>query len=146
MSEAIQLSTRVPQNDDSLGILLAKLLAAQAQRVTGTALTAATRNATTQSAIIDCTGFRSIVVYLRVTAAPGTDTVRITLRGIDPASGTALLLAQSNTVSTVSSIGYSFGPGVGIAVSLPDQIRIEVSHSPSPSGSFEYSVGYCLVP
>lgn len=147
MSEAIQLSTRVPQNDDSLGILLAKLLAAQAQRVTGTALTAATRNATTQSAIIDCTGFRSIVVYLRVTAAPGTtDKVSITLRGIDPASGQAFALAQSGTFSTVTAAVFSFGPGVGIVVSLPDQIRIEVTHSPSPSGSFDYSVGYCLVP
>lgn len=146
MASNITPQYRGPRTDEGPTALLAKLLAAQAQRVTGTALTAATRNATTQSAIIDCTGFQSIVVYLRVTAAPGTDTVRITLRGIDPASGTALLLAQSNTVSTVSSIGYSFGPSVGIAVALPDQIRIEVTHSPSPSGSFDYSVGYCLVP
>ena len=137
---------RGPRTDDGPTALLAKLLAVQGQRVTGTALAAATRNATTQSAIIDCTGFRAIVVYLRVTAAPGTDTIRITLRGIDPASGQALFLVQGGAVSTVTAAVSSFGPGAGIAVALPDQIRIEVTHSPSPSGSFDYSVGYCLVP
>lgn len=141
------ITSRLPQQGDPVEVLLARLLASTAQRVTGTALTAATRNATTQSAIIDCTGFRSIVVYLRVTAAPGTtDKVSVTLRGIDPASGQAFALAQSGTFSTVTAAVFSFGPGVGIAVSLPDQIRIEVTHSPSPSGSFDYSVGYCLVP
>lgn len=147
MASNITPQYRGPRTDDGPTALLAKLLAAQAQRVTGTALAAATRNSTTQSAIIDCTGFRSIVVYLRVTAAPGTtDKVSITLRGIDPASGQAFALAQSGTFSTVTAAALSFGPGVGIAVSLPDQIRIEVTHSPSPSGSFDYSVGYCLVP
>lgn len=140
------ITSRLPQQGDPVEVLLARLLASTAQRVTGTALTVATRNATTQSSFIDCTGFKSIVVYFRVTAVPGTDTVRITLRGNDPASGSALVIASSPIVSTVASNVYSFGPGVGIAVNLPDQIRIEVTHSPSPSGSFDYSVGYCLVP
>ena len=146
MASNITPKYRGPRTDDGPTALLAKLLAAQAQRVTGTALAAATRTSTTQSGIIDCTGFRAIVVYLRVTAAPGTDTVRITLRGIDPASGLALTLAQGVTLSTVASSVFSFGVGAGTAGALPDQIRIEVTHSPSPSGSFDYSVGYCLVP
>lgn len=146
MASNITPQYRGPRTDDGPTALLAKLLAVQGQRVTGTALAAATRNATTQSAIIDCTGFRAIVVYLRVTAAPGTDTVRLTLRGIDPASGAALTLAQGVTLSSATASVSSFGSGAGIALALPDQIRIEVTHSPSPSGSFDYSVGYCLVP
>ena len=146
MASNITPRYRGPRTDDGPNALQAKLLAAQAQRVTGTAFTAATRNATTQSAIIDCTGFQYIVVYLRVTAAPGTDTVRITLRGIDPVSGQPFILSQGPPHTTVTSSVSSFGPGAGIAIALPDQIRIEITHSPSPSGNFDYSVGYCLIP
>jgi hypothetical protein len=109
-------------------------------------LALASRNSTTQSAIIDCTGFRAIIIYFRVTAAPGTDTVRISLRGFDPVSGQSILLAQGPTVAAASESASSFGPGCGTSIALPDQIRITVTHAPSPSGSFEYSVGYCLVP
>lgn len=137
---------RGPQSDDGPTALLAKLLAAQAQRVTGTALALGSRTSTTQSSLIDCTGFRAIVIYFRVTAAPGTDTVRISLRGVDPVSAQTILLAQGPTVAAASEAAYSFGPGCGTAMALPDQIRIMVSHSPSPSGSFDYSVGYCMIP
>lgn len=146
MSEPIILSSRIPQTDDSASVLLAKLLAVQAQRVTGVALAAATRNSTTQSAIIDCTGFRGIIIYLRVTAVPGVETVRVTIRGIDPASGFSAVLIQAAAVSAVSAPTVIAGPGYQSNMALPDQIRIEVTHSPSPSGNFDYSVGYCLVP
>lgn len=141
------ITSRLPQQGDPVEVLLARLLASQSQRVTGTALALATRNATTLSGIIDCTGFRAIVVFFRVTAAPGTDTVRIQLRGIDPTSGlSGFGVALASTVSTPTTAAYSFGPGCTIATALPDQIRIEVTHSPTPSGNFDYSVGYCLIP
>lgn len=146
MSEPTQIITRVPQNDDSVALLLARLLAVQSQRVTGTALAAATRNSTTQSAIIDCTGFRSIIVFFRVTSVPGVDTVRVTIRGIDPVSGVAMALLQAGTVSAVGATTVIAGPGAGSAMALPDQIRIEITHSASPGGNFDYSVGYCLIP
>lgn len=144
MASNITPQYRGPRTDDGPTALLAKLLAAQAQRVTGTALASAVRNATTQSAFIDCTGFRAIIVYLRVVTNAGADTLRIVLRGLDPASGQLLNVAQSSAV-TVTTVA-SFGLGASIPCGLPDQLRIEIQHSPSPSGNFEYTVGYCLVP
>lgn len=146
MSEPTQITTRAPQNDDSVALLLARLLVAQVQRVTGTALALATRNSTTQSSVIDCTGFRGIIVYHRITAAPGADTVRVTIRGIDPVSGQAFGIANGPIQSATGIFATVAGPGFGVPTALPDQIRIEITHSPSPSGNFDYSVGYCLVP
>lgn len=140
------ITSRLPQQGDPVEVLLARLLATQSQRVTGTALAAATRNSTTQSAIIDCTGFRSIIVFFRLTAVPGVDTVRVTIRGIDPVSGLAMVLVQTGTISTVTNTTVIAGPGAGTAMALPDQIRIEITHSASPGGNFDYSVGYCLIP
>jgi hypothetical protein len=140
------ITSRVAQRGDPVNVLLARLLATQSQRVTGTALASATRTSTTQSAIIDCNGFSGIIVYLRITAAPGTDTVRVTIRGIDPASGQATLIGLGPVQSTVSGTSVVAGPGFAVPTGLPDQIRIEVTHTPSPSGSWDYSVGYCLVP
>lgn len=146
MSEPTQITTRIPQNDDSVALLLARLLTVQSQRVTGTALALATRNSTTQSSIIDCTGFRGIIVYHRLASAPGTDTVRLTIRGIDPVSGTAFALASGTAQSVAGIYATTVGPGFGLPSALPDQIRIEITHLPSPSGNFDYSVGYCLIP
>lgn len=146
MSEPIILSSRIPQTDDSASVLLAKLLAVQGQRVTGTALAMGTRNATTQSAIIDCTGFRAIIVYLRVTSAPGTDSIRPAIRGIDPVSAQAFNLANGSAQTMTGNFATVIGPGCGVQSALPDQIRIEITHTPSPGGNFDYSVGYCLVP
>lgn len=140
------ITSRLPQQGDPVEVLLARLLASTAQRVTGTALALATRNATTQSSVIDCTGFRGIIIYHRVTAVPGVDTVRLTIRGIDPVSGQAFATSNGATISAAGNYVTTIGPGFGTPSALPDQIRIEVTHSPSPSGNFDYSVGYCLIP
>ena len=115
---------RGPQSDDGHTALLAKLLAVQGQRVTGTALSLATRTTTTQSATIDCTGFRGIIIYLRVTSAPGTDTVRITVRGLDPVWGGYTMFGQGPGQNAPSATAVSVGPGFTIPTGLPDQIRI----------------------
>lgn len=140
------ITSRVPQQGDPVNVLLARLLATQSQRVTGTALALANRTSTTQSTIIDCTGFRGIILYFRVNAVPGTDTVGIRIRGVDPVSGLALTLLVGPTQSTIGATTVVAGPGFSSPCALPDQIRIEVTHSASPGGTFEYSVGYCLVP
>lgn len=140
------ITSRLPQQGDPVEVLLARLLAITAQRVTGTALALTTRNATTQSSVIDCTGFRGIIIYHRITAVPGVDTVRLTVRGIDPVSGQAFALANGTAQSAAGIYATTVGPGFGVASALPDQIRIEITHSPSPSGNFDYSVGYCLIP
>jgi hypothetical protein len=140
------ITSRVPQQGDPVNVLLARLLATQSQRVTGTALSMATRTTTTQSATIDCTGFRGIIIYFRVTSAPGTDTVRITVRGLDPVWGGYTMFAQGPGQNAPSATAVSIGPGFTIATGLPDQIRIEVTHVPGPGGPFDYSVGYCLIP
>lgn len=137
---------RLPQSDDGVQALLAKLLAVQGQRVTGTALAMGTRNATTQSAIIDSNGFSGIIAYLRIISVPGTDSIRVTLRGIDPVSGQAFYLTNGPSQTGIGIFSTIIGPGFPVAAALPDQIRIEITHSPSPGGNFEYSVGYCLVP
>lgn len=140
------ITSRLPQQGDPVEVLLARLLASTAQRVTGTALSQATRNATTQSAVIDCTGFKGIIVYHRVNGVPGVDTVRVTIRGIDPVSGQAFQIATGSAQSSTGIYAVVAGPGFATPTALPDQIRIEITHSPSPSGNFDYSVGYCLIP
>lgn len=144
MSEPTQITTRVPQNDDSLALLLARLLAVHSQRVTGTALAAATRSSTTQSGLIDCTGFRGIILYFRVTSVPGVDTVTLGIRGVDPASGVTIVLGQRPAVSGAGYYIATFGAGASLLAALPDQIRVDVQHS--GAGNFDYSVGYCLIP
>ncbi len=146
MASNITHQYRGPRTDDGPTALLTKLLAVNGQRVTGTALALANRTSTTQSNNIDCTGFRGIVVYLRIAAVPGTDTVRVTIRGVDPVSGFAMILVTGPNYSGIEATTLVAGPGFGSPTALPDQIRIEVTHSPSPSGSFQYSVGYCLIP
>lgn len=138
------ITSRVAQQGDPVEVLLARLLASQSQRVTGTALALATRSSTTLSSLIDCTGFRAIILYFRINAVPGVDTVTLGLRGVDPVSGFAFVMAQRPAISLTGSYIAVFGGSSSLLAVLPDQIRAEVQHS--GSGNFDYSVGYCLIP
>jgi len=157
MSEPIILSSRIPQTDDSVALLLARLLAVQSQRVTGTALASVSRTSNTQSLDIDCTGFQALLVTLSVTAAPGAGGLQIRLRTRDPVSGNLTgFFFGTVTISTVSTNCGIFGPGFGgftsgtspvlggAGIYLPDTVRIEVAHS--TADPYTYSVGYVLIP
>lgn len=151
----LAIPTRRPQDTDTERMLLARLLAAQAVKTTGTALASAARTTTTQSADIDTTGFRGIVVFLNVTAASGTGGLTMRVRGRDPVSlSFANLVSDGSAITAVSIRSLQFGGGGGASSAtsgggllgglLPDTIRIEVSHG--DASSYTYSVGYCLVP
>lgn len=144
MSEPTQIVTRLPQNDDSVALLLARLLAVQSQRVTGTALVLLARTQTTQTGIIDTQGFRYLVLFHRITAVPGVESVTLNLLMIDPVSGVSNNPLNGSPRTVASLFITSVGPGLGVNLPLPDQIRLEVLHS--GTGSFTYSVGYCLIP
>jgi hypothetical protein len=134
---------RVPQSDDGVQALLAKLLSVQSQRVTGTSLASAVRSSTTQSSDIDANGFHRLVAFLIVSVA-GTGTLTLRVRGRNPVNGVQFILRSAPTVSSTANITYTFGPGAELPTVLSDVIRIEISHS--DASDWTYSVGYCLVP
>lgn len=151
----LAITTRRPQDTDTERLLLARLLAAQAVKTTGTALASAARTTTTQSADIDTTGFRGIVVFLNVTAASGTGGLTMRVRGRDPVSTNFVALASvGSAVTAIGITALQFGGGGAVTSAgvtggamgglLPDIIRIEVAHG--DASSYTYSVGYCLVP
>lgn len=151
------ITSRVAQQGDPVEVLLARLLAVQSQRVTGTALASASRTSTTQSLDIDCTGFRGLMVTLSVTAVPGAGSLALRIRARDPVTGQLVgIWIGTTTVTTVTLGAAMFGPGYGGlsggnpgvlgggGIHLPDTIRIEVNHS--TADPYTYSVGYALIP
>lgn len=151
------ITSRVPQQGDPVNVLLARLLVSQCQRVTGTALAAASRTITTQSTNIDVTGFSAIMVVLNVTSVPGAGSISLRVRGVDPATGQLVLLsASSASITSVSISAGMWGRGLGAnngagmpalgccGIALPDIVRLEVSHS--TGDPYTYSVGYVLIP
>lgn len=157
MASNITPQYRGPRTDDGPTALLAKLLAAQAQRVTGTALAAASRTITTQSSNIDVTGFSAIMVVLNVTSVPGAGGIFLRVRGVDPATGQLVLLSASSALITSVSISAGmWGRGLGAnsgagnpalgccGIALPDLVRLEVQHF--TGDPYTYSVSYVLIP
>lgn len=151
------ITSRLPQQGDPVEVLLARLLASTAQRVTGTALAAASRTITTQSSNIDVTGFSAIMVVLNVTSVPGAGGIFLRVRGVDPATGQLVLLSSSSaTITSVSISAGMWGRGLGAnsgatnpalgccGIALPDIVRLEVAHS--TGDPYTYSVSYVLIP
>lgn len=148
---------RVPQSDDGVQALLAKLLAVQGQRVTGVALASLSRTSTTTSTDIDCSGFSRIVAYLDVTSSPGAGTLGFRILGRNPITSVfGVLFAGTPTAMNTGMYVGSWGPGCsGVAVgglgflggggiALPDIVRCQIVHS--TADPYTYSLGYCLVP
>jgi hypothetical protein len=152
----LAINTRRPQDTDTERLLLGRLLAAQAVKTTGTGLASAARTTTTQTADIDTTGFRAIVIFFNVTAASGTGGLTLRLRGKDPVTGFYASLTQDSAARTTTGLwtmnvglGASAPSGASLTGSLtglplPDIIRVEVTHG--DASSYTYSIGYCLVP
>lgn len=149
----VSLPTRIPQNDDSVAMLLAKTLGAPDR---GTLLASATRTATTSSAAINAANAKALIIFLNVTAASGTGGLRPTIDFLDPVSGNwrGLVACFSAAVTATGTTPFAAGPGIGsgqgfainsggwVGVPMSSQLRITVSHL--DASSYTYSLGYEL--
>ena len=154
----IELTTRIPQNDDSLAMLLARLVGVP---VRGTLLASQARTATTSTNAIDGTGFRGIMVFLNVTTASGTGGLTLFFEHQDPVSGLwAVTAVQSAAAITTTGLRpYLAGQGIGLGSNLgaagapvfadrghilTSAFRLRVTHG--DASSYTYSIGYELIP
>ena len=121
--------------------------------IEGTLLASAARTATTYSP--DQTNYndgKGVLVWLNVTAVPGTDTVKLQILAKDPVSGAySVLLDGGTTATAVMKTGLVY-PGVAAAAADINNVagflitrtwRAKVVHS--AGSSFTYSVGYCVL-
>lgn len=150
------ITSRLPQQGDPVEVLLARMLANTAQRVTGTALASLSRTSTTLSTDIDCSGFSRIVAYLDVTSSPGAGTLAFRILARNPITSVYGVLFAGTPSAIAGMYVGSWGPGCsGVAVgglgflgaggiALPDVVRLQIVHS--TADPYTYSLGYCLVP
>ena len=108
MSEPGLSSTRLPQNDDSLGLLLAKGLTAPYARSTYIPSTGSVTTQTTGTTI-DCRALRSLFLALNVSAISG-GTLAVQVQYQDPVSGSWHALFTANPGISVAGT-YTFVVG-----------------------------------
>jgi len=113
-----------------------------------TLLESATRNSTTTSPTQTNYNARGVIVAIKVTAVPGTDTITVYIDGHDPASNDWYVLLTGSALDTTGMRAYVVCPGAGSAVGdidavsshpLPRKWRVRVVHSAATD--FTYSVG-----
>jgi hypothetical protein len=147
----VSLSTRTPQNDDSVSMLLARQIGVP---VRGTLLASAARTVSTATATLDLSGFRAVMLFLNISAASGTGGLRIIPEYLDPVSGSwrsPINTVAANTVS-VGLFPYFFGPGlgqlmtatpnVGVVAALPLVSAMRFLVFATDATSYTYSLGY----
>jgi len=117
-----------------------------------TLLASATRNSTTTSPTQTNYNARGVIVVIKVTAVPGTDTITVYIDGHDPASNDWYVLLTGSALDTTGIRAYVVCPGAGSAVGdidavsshpLPRKWRVRVVHSAATD--FTYSVGASYV-
>jgi hypothetical protein len=146
------LPKRCAQRGDSQETLLSKLVGSS---LTGTLLVSAARTASTSTASIDLSGFRSLILFLNISAASGTGGLRLTVEYQDPISGLwrTPLVVPSTAVTSVQMVPVFVGPGIGaigstasftaggmVSLPLTSAMRVTVSHG--DASSYTYSLGY----
>lgn len=145
------LPKRCAQRGDSQETLLSKLVGSA---LTGTLLASAARTASTSTASIDLSGFRSLVLFLNISAASGTGGLRLFVEYQDPISGLwrTPVVIPSAAVTSVQMVPVLIGPGLGTLSSasvalggigglpLSSQMRVTVSHG--DASSYTYSLGF----
>jgi len=113
-----------------------------------TLLASATRNSDTTSPYQTNYNARGVVIYLNVTAVPGTDTITLGVNAVDPVSGNVAKLHAFSAISDVGFYRYIVYPGCTdtpsdvagkISMPLPRKWYVHIFHS--GSGDFTYSVG-----
>jgi hypothetical protein len=142
------IPTRLPQVDDSVGMLLARI--APVSR-SGVGLVSAARTTTTSTSSIDVGGARVLTVFLDVTATPGSGGLSVGVEMQDPITGqwSTCLFPSAPVVASVGLTQYQMPGGTvsstGCAVAaLTPNVRIRVTHSSAVS--YTYSVSYVLSP
>lgn len=106
-------------------------------------LPSAVRTATTSSADQVKTNYRGVYVWIKVTAAPGGDTLTVTIQGKDY-DGTYYTILASAASAVASDRVYKVFPEATAAANtiaadyLPDVWRVTVTHS--AASNFTYSV------
>jgi hypothetical protein len=158
----LQITTLVPQTSDNERMLLARLLqgANGGLAIRGTALTAATRSATTAATQFNGTGYKGLIAYLNLYTASGTGGLLVVLQYLDPVTGSWMNgpFAPSTAKTTTGTFcvmfaeGISAGTGGTINTSqsadrgamLGQQVRLMVSHGDATN--YGYSLGYELIP
>lgn len=121
--------------------------------VEGTLLASAARTATTASATQTNVNARGVLLYVNVTAAPGSQNLSVAISGIDPVSGSAPGLGNFTAITATGAYTFFMYPGIvnthptGIsdiqALPLPRTWAVIVTHS--GAGSWTYSIGYSLI-
>lgn len=110
---------------------------------TETLLASAARLATTSTADQIKTTIKGIHLFIVVTAAPGVETLTVTVQGKD-ANGNYYTILESASSAAVSTRRLTVYPAfaasanVSISDTLPDIWRVTVTHS--AKGSFTYSL------
>lgn len=117
--------------------------------VEATALASAARTATANSADITNHNARGVAIWFNITAVPTIETVTLSVSAKDPISGVYSTIFTGAAEAAAATRFYQIYPGVtetatvDAAIALPRTWRVTVTHS--ASGSFTYSVGYCLI-
>lgn len=122
----------------------------------GTALTSATRTATTSSGTVPVKTARGIIVSLSVSAASGTGGLALRLLCFDAAGQASYLNAAATNVTVADNYLHYFYPGavssatIGsqvkqvIPISIYGSLRFDVYHA--DASNYTYSVSYTLLP
>lgn len=128
--------------------LVAGMAIAQNINRTGTLLASAARTAATVSEDMSNDSAKCAIVVLDITAAPGVDTVTLTIQGKDSVSGKYYTLLAGAAQSATGTVAMTVCPGAAATANvsaptfIPKTWRVSVAHS--GSGSFTYSVGYSI--
>jgi hypothetical protein len=149
MSEPILLSTRIPQTDDSLGLLLAKNLSAPYTRTTYIAATGSITTQTTGTSI-DTRALRALWVSVNVSAI-SVGTLSLQVQYQDPVTGNWGVVATSSTgISVAGTYAFVIGetalgnnmtvsPGGLMACRMPAALRLALV--PAGGATYNASVG-----
>lgn len=146
----VSLPTRIPQNDDSVAMLLARLVGVP---VRGTLLASATRTTNTSTTTLDFFGCRAVVLFLNITASSAGG-LRLNIEYQDPVSGVwrASIIAPSPYITSTGLypilVGQAIGTmnngslNAGAICSLPlaANMRITVQHGDANNQT--YSLAY----
>jgi hypothetical protein len=142
------IPTRLPQADDSVAMLLARI--APVSR-SGVGLVSGARTTTTSTASIDVGGARILTVFLDVTAVPGSGGLSVSVDMQDPITGqwSNCNFPSAPSVASVGITQYQMpagtisSTGCSIAALTPN-VRVRVTHASAVS--YTYSLSWVLSP
>lgn len=148
----VSLPTRIPQNDDSVAMLLARMLGTPGS---GTLLASASRTTTTSTTTLDFFGAKTLLVVLNVSVAGAAGGLQVLVEYEDPVSASWVRFGFNTTArTTAGQIVMALGPdlsaltnatlqaGTGVILPCPlnSKMRFTVVHS--TADAYTYSLGY----